>query len=138
MGHDAHANIWFGFNPRDDYVAPWHGEEWEYEIDDWWAEGINKKDFGDDYDAKEKWLEENPCPITEVAIGSCGYQEYWYGLALTETHNETSMGVTVDVDVNSNRINDELLEEELLETCEKLGIEVPRQSIGWKLSAYYG
>ena len=138
MGFDANANAWYGFVPRDDYVAPWQCEKWEWEPDKWWIGEVNKKNFGNDFDARKKWLEENPCPIKDIAIGSCGYQEQWIGIALAKTHTNTSMGVTVDLDIDSSRVLNGILEQELLDTCEKLGIEVPRQSIGWKLSAYYG
>lgn len=136
MGFDPNANLWFGFIPREEYVAPWQGEEWEWDIEDYWTFEVNKKTFEKGSDAHQRWLAVHPCPIEEIPIGTTDEESFYTGFALRNFSYDTCQGVAIDIDINE--YDPDIIEEELFEACEKMGIPIPRQKIGWKLTAYYG
>jgi len=147
--------ICHGIYFEEDFQFPWHNDEFDYDIGDWWIHEvcgfkspvemwnddgqlrtdieISKEDFKLYYDSKREFSKDHPIPVELVRTASDSCVEFI--IAVPGSKLSASRGYPNTFDPNSLVVTDEQ-REALVEFCKKyLGVDGEPK---WYLSSYWG
>jgi hypothetical protein len=157
MGVSTDGQICYGIKFDEDVEFPWRTDEWDYDMETWWIEGVLgfKYSFeifdekGNYKDGKEPpqeiisaYFQErrdfertaDVLPVSMVNYCSGEYPEYI--LAVPRTCMSASRGYPQEFNPNELIVSEEE-KQSLIEFCKRFDIEIPDEPRWW-LSSYWG
>ena len=130
MGLSTDAILFYGFEVEEGYEFPWDDPEGCDEIEDWWmklhGDATEEEKYGFQY------VKRNPLPIEVIYHCSCEYP--MYGLAIPKTSMTASRGYPISFNELPYPSTEQMVE--LLEFCDKCGIEKP-EKLSWVLCSQW-